>query len=595
MKRRLHNLIVLAVALLVAQGALAQAREPEIRASLGAAVAYLGDEVQLTIDVDNGVADGIPRVDATSSCGVHYDTMRDRSFSIQIGVGTRRRHETQVGQSYFYTITPLQTGQITIGPIDVRVGGKTYQTNAVSLRVVEPAKSLTDLKVIVDVDNQSPYAGEPVTMTLSIAIAPMISLSNVSLRLLGEEQFDVALEDSATARRRNDPEFLGSPAGFQSRQDVIDGVVFEVFTLQRTLTPKAAGEVALGPVVLIADVGARGVRRQERAALQSNAPVLQVRALPSADRPSGYDGLVGQYTIDARADVREVSVGDPVQLSVRIGGPEPIARVRAPDLMADPEFAEGFRLANDEVAADRRHGEVIFTYAIRVAKEGVRAIPPVRLAYFDSSAGRYVVKQTEPIALHVRETRVLTAMDGQGPRGSNAPGRDLESAEGGMRHNAVGASLLRDERSDVRTLVRSPLVIASGVVPIGAYICALATVVVRRRSGGASAVRRQALHQARALLAQATRGEQVAEACARAVEGCVAAACPGRTGTVTAFEAERLLAAHDAALAGRTRVLLERCDAARFGASDADEASLIEEARAIVEALANAPRVGERR
>ncbi|MCA9294364.1 MAG: BatD family protein [Phycisphaerales bacterium] len=582
-------LCVVILACLTSSSAIAQRQEVEVRATLGASVAYLGDELQLVVDVDNGVADRAPTVPSTASCEVRYTTMRDRSFSITIGVGSRRRQETQAGQSYFYAVTPLGAGQVTIDPIEVFVDGKRYVTNPVSLRVVEPTKNLTDLKVMLDVDNESPYAGEPVTMTLSIAIAPMITLSDVNLRLIGEEQFDIARKSSAPVAR-TEPEFLGAPAGFQSRRDVIDGAVFEVFTLQRTVTPKAAGEITLGPAVLIANVSTRGTRRQERAALQSNTPVLHVREVPSEGKPAGYSGLVGAYAIDARADVRDVSVGDPVPLVVAIAGPEPISRVRAPDLMSDPAFSDGFRMASDDVEADREQGVVTFTYSIRVAKEGVSEIPPVRLAYFDSAAGQYVVKQTDPIPLTVRATRIVTAGDAQGTSGAVAPGRELESMEGGMRHNEVGAALLRDERTDLGAMVRSPVVIATGAAPLGACVLALCGTVVRKRSGGAAAVRRAAWSQAKALLEQARRGEDAADACARAVEGCVAAACLGRAGSVTAVEAERLVAVRDAALAQRVRTLLERCDAARFGAGSADTSAMVDEAQAIVDALARLPK-----
>ena len=42
--------------------------------------------------------------------------------------------------------------------------------------------------------------------------------------------------------------------------------------------------------------------------------------MPEADKPAEFYGLVGQYTIAASAAPTKVNVGDPITLTIRIGG-----------------------------------------------------------------------------------------------------------------------------------------------------------------------------------------------------------------------------------------------------------------------------------
>ncbi len=586
MKQSVSQLIALVMIVVIGPQTFAQRREASVRATLGERMVYLGDVVQLVVDVDDGEIDSPPSIESTEAYSIAYSGMRNRSFKgIQI-INGRRRESSQLGQSFFYSLTPLQAGEMTIAPIQVTIDGKQFQTVAVALRVVEPAKNLTDVRVTLEVDNDAPFVGEPITLTLTIARSPTITMTDASVRMLGREnQFDVALEDSATARRRAQMEFLGSPAEFLTRQDVIDGVVFETFTLTRTLTPRHAGEQTIGPVVMLFDVGSSRSRRQQRAALQSSAPELHVREVPLEGQPANYDGLVGQYSIRATADVREVAVGDPVALRVYIQGPKPIERVRAPDVMRDPAFADGFRMASDDVEAERTGGSVVFTYTIRAARDEITSIPSIALPFFDSERGQYTVVHTKAIPLTVRKTRVVTASDGQGDAVDTESGRTIESAEAGVRHNEAGVSLLRDERRGVRVFLRSPLVIGLGAAPIGMYAFALGGAAWRRRANSASGARRRAWQEAKDLLSCAERGENVADACARAIELCVSAVCRGRATVVTPDEATAMLSGHDHILAERVRIFLERCDAARFGANNEDEAQLVAEAREVMNAL----------
>ena len=47
---------------------------------------------------------------------------------------------------------------------------------------------------------------------------------------------------------------------------------------------------------------------------------LTVLPLPEEGKPSGFYGLVGQYTISASATPTKVNVGDPITLTVKVGG-----------------------------------------------------------------------------------------------------------------------------------------------------------------------------------------------------------------------------------------------------------------------------------
>ncbi len=135
----------------------------------------------------------------------------------------------------------------------------------------------------------------------------------------------------------------------------------------------------------------------------SAAPLkLTVADLPTAGRPPGFDGLVGQFAIDAKASATTLAVGDTVTVAFDVTGTAPLAGFALPPLVG-----EGFRVYDDQpvtearLVAGRVEASARYKRAVVPERPGPMEIPPVELSWFDPASGQYRVARTAAIRLDV--------------------------------------------------------------------------------------------------------------------------------------------------------------------------------------------------
>ena len=187
-----------------------------------------------------------------------------------------------------------------------------------------------------------------------------------------------------------------------TRTDGADGAA--VIVIERILAPEKAGDLELaGPVVRFAratrwDEDALGTRvpveRTEGAV--TGAPLrLRILPLPAEGRPAGFAGPVGRFTIEAKCDAKEATVGRPIHLLLSIGGTGDFAAVKAPRL----DGLAGFHVAGWLDVGD---GARVFSYELVPLSAEVKEIPSIAFDYFDPGppAG-YRVVRTAAIPIRV--------------------------------------------------------------------------------------------------------------------------------------------------------------------------------------------------
>jgi hypothetical protein len=139
---------------------------------------------------------------------------------------------------------------------------------------------------------------------------------------------------------------------------------------------------------------------------------LTVSPLPPQGRPTAFSGLVGRYTITARATPTEVSVGEPIDLDVTVTGPHPLSLVPPLDLYSQLNPHQGdqqLRLSREPVLASVDGAAARFTTSVRARSVAVKEIPAVSLSYFDPFERRYKTAASQPIALKVTPSLTIGA------------------------------------------------------------------------------------------------------------------------------------------------------------------------------------------
>ena len=186
----------------------------------------------------------------------------------------------------------------------------------------------------------------------------------------------------------------------------IGGRTYRVYEVDASVSAASAGELVLpGPVLAFAyatkfeDSLVRGRAPLDRVdAFVRGEPVrLAVRAWPEEGRPAEFAGAVGTFTVRAKAEPREVAMGESLELELTIEGEGNLARFEPPRL----ERVGAFRVLGvvDEPSPRARR----FVYDLAPESEQAWQIPAVAFGFLDPGPPpAYRVVRTEPIEVAVR-------------------------------------------------------------------------------------------------------------------------------------------------------------------------------------------------
>ncbi len=594
---RRFGLILVWPLVLLAWCALARGEgEVVVTAEVSASRVYVGEAFVLQVKVEGVSSAEMPVLPTVPGLEGRYKGGQDVSQRSTMIVNGRRIDNAFTAYIMQFEMVASRAGPITVPPFDVRVGGRLFQTNAVSVQAVPPQED-KDVRLRVEVNNPSPYVGEPVRLKLILGLAR--GAAGAAFAVPGvEAKFDTVDESNILQQFQNQPMFevLGAQVPAAQGSSVFDGVEMTTYTAERVLVPREAGRFPIGPATASVDIIERKAMsifdrdQTRRAVVPSNPLTLDVKPLPTEGKPANFNGLIGRYRIGVRASPTEVNVGDPITLTIRVEGPL-AANVASPALDRQENLIQGFRLATEAAPGSMDGRGKIFSRVLRALRADVTEVPPIELPFFDTKTGRYEVAKSEPIAITVRPTRVVTAADAEGKVGEeSAPsGIAVEERAGGIRFNYEGRELLVDQSFDLMVAMTSPAALAAVAAPPVMYAAIAGVAFVRRRASanGPAMRRRRALADARAALSQATGDTSaVALLVSGAIRRYVGAKFDQAGDGLTSRECVDLVRDRASADADVLQELLRRCDGALYGGLPLSEAErLREEAAALLERL----------
>jgi len=462
---------------------------------------YPGDDFVYSIVVEGGakptkvdlspIAPFSPR---RAGSGTSMQTVNDR---------------TTVSYSENYAITASKAGKMSLPGVTVEVNGETYTTNPVEVTVSQPGT--TDrLALDVSVSEKRCYVGQPVVMTVKWVVTTRVEGGAFDVPVFKSDDFYIEdLSEPAGTQTMAQIPIHGIPVTITADRQLIRGMDAQVVTFSKVLIPKRSGRIRLDPVTVSTNMAVGRVRtgdffnpyqmKYDRVSVQSNAVELEVLALPETGKPPQFYGLVGRYTISASASPTQVNVGDPITLTIWIGGSPYLKPVQWPELTQVPELADNFKIPTERASPAVEKGEKIFTQTIRANNERVAQVPAIPLVYFDPQKGEYVVARTDAIKLEVAPTKVLTNADVEGT--ASAPvNREVEAIRKGISANYYGPEVLTNQSFTLLSAILHPGYGALWSIPlVGLVLSSVARLVgrsspqsiarKRRRQAAAVAVR----------------------------------------------------------------------------------------------------------
>ena len=189
--------------------------------------------------------------------------------------------------------------------------------------------------------------------------------------------------------------------------------------LQRALFPLATGRITI-PASQLSYALPRSssyFSREETAVVRADEVELVAKPLPTINQPASFSGAVGVLTVQSRIDVPGARVGEPVVVTVRVGGRGNVKLWPRPTLSATSAsvVAAGERVRVDTTGQYVR-GSKEFDWLVTPEREGRLVIPVVDYPFFDPYDEAYRIATSDSVSLPVAAGQI-------------APVDSLETAE----------------------------------------------------------------------------------------------------------------------------------------------------------------------
>ncbi len=489
---------------------------------------------------------------------------------------------TTVTFSDNFVITAGKPGVMHLPGVTVVVDGQTYTTDPVDVTVSQPGTTdRMSLELLVS-DKQC-YVGQPLVMTVEWTVSTRFQDGSVAFDVpvfKADEFYVEDVSEPAGSPDRVQIAIHDVPVLVSQTRRLVRGMEAAVFSFRKVVIPKRAGRLTLEPLTVSANLAVGRERtddffnpyrvRFQHASVQSKPVELDVRPLPEEGKPPQFYGLVGRYTIAASATPTKVSVGDPITLTIRIGGNPFLKPIQWPALEQVPELAANFKIPAEKAAPVLEAGSKVFTQTIRANRDAVTRVPALPLAYFDPEKGSYVVAQTEPIPLQVTPTKVLTNIDVEGTTASGPVNREVEAIRKGLSANYYGPEVLENQSLSILAVLTSPVHVALWSIPLLGLIVSSVVKLAGRTSPESLARkrRRRAAAVALAQLKKVSGAEpgQRHELLLSALKGYIGDRFDKVAASLTADDCHRVIvaAAGDETTAARYKELIDACEAARY-------------------------------
>ncbi len=461
----------------------------EFRASASEVVA-VGDQFRLIYSV-NAQASGFT-APVLKDFSVLGGPSQSSSSSMQI---INNQVTRSVEYSFTYILQANTEGSFTVGPASVNVDGKSYKSNAVTIKVVkgsapqprggnqggqgsqQPTGEIgaRDLFVKASVSKSNPYQGEQIIVTYKIYTRVPVS------------EYSITKAPGLSGFWTQD--LLKDSKNLNQYRETIDGQEYVVADIKKdAMFAQKSGKLTIEPIEMdvIAQVKRKAARgkttdpffdnffddnffgntlQNVKKTILSNKISIDVRPLPSQGKPVDFSGAVGNFSISASTDHEDLKTNDAMSLKFTVTGKGNIKLIENPafDFPTDFEVYDPRVTDNISSSATGVSGSRTFEYLIIPRNPGKFNIKPVKFTYFDVAAGTYKTLTSREFKINVGR--------GSGSEGTFAAGEtnkeDFKYIGSDIRFIKTGKMNLRPVNT---FLFGSPLFILIFIAPLILFV-----------------------------------------------------------------------------------------------------------------------------
>jgi len=321
-------------------------------------------------------------------------------------------------ESYIYTVIAPSEGEYAVGAATIKVGGKEYSTEPLTIKALPPDKAAQQQ------GNPEARQAQPTASSDEVFIRAVPSKTSVyenegllvtfklysQIGIQGIESVKYPEYDGFIAQ---EIEMNGNP---QWDMENYNGRNYRTAVLKQTvLFPQREGQITIpsGKFDLIVLV-----RRQQRVRsifddfLDTSQPVqktvstspitINVKPLP-AGKPASFNGAAGDYKMTSSISRTELKANDAITIKLTISGTGNLKMIKNPEIVFPNDFEVYDPVVNSTSKATPAgvSGSRTIEYNAIPRYAGDFTIPKAEFSFFDLKTGTYKTLSTDEYRLHV--------------------------------------------------------------------------------------------------------------------------------------------------------------------------------------------------
>ena len=385
----------------------------------------VGEQFRLTYTVNTQNASDFRAGDIPAELEVLIGPNRSMQSSYQMING---HTSSSSSITYTYIVSATKNGTFTIPAAHIVVDGKTIASNPLTIKVSGTPQSNSggssprhrrqdeegeirdagstisgsDLFIKVSANKKRVYEQEPILLTYKVYtlvgltslrgdMPDLKSFYTQEVNLPSQKSFSIETFNGRPYKTTTWSQYVMFPQMTGKLQ--IPSITFEGIVVQQNRN--------IDPFEAFFNGGSGYVEVKKKIV----APGIEIQVDPLPERPAGFSGGVGHFSVSAQLNKTETKANDPVTLRITISGAGNLKLVKQPQVELPKDFDKYEPKVTDKtkLTASGIEGSMIYDILIVPRHQGHYELPPVSFTYFDTTAKAYKTVQSEPLVLDVAQ------------------------------------------------------------------------------------------------------------------------------------------------------------------------------------------------
>ena len=378
-----------------------------------------GEQFRLTYTINTDDVDGFRAGNIPDELEILMGPSTSRQSSFQMVNG---HTSSSSSITYTYILCATANGTFTIPPARATVNGKQITSNSLRIKVSGHAQSNngsqrqqrqpsgvrsagtpisgSDLFIKVSANKSRVHEQEPILLTYKVyTLVELTSLNgkmpdlksfySQEIPLPQQKKFTVEHVNGKPYRTVTWSQYVMFPQ--MTGKLEIPSITFEGVVVQSNPN--------IDPFEAFFNGGSGYIEVKK----QIKAPGMSIEVLPLPERPVGFSGGVGQFSVKATLDQTEVKANDPVTLRITVSGTGNMKLLKEPVVNFPQDFDKYDAKQNDEtkLTSNGIEGSVTWEFLAVPRHQGSYDIPPVEFTYYDTRENAYRTLKTQGFKLNV--------------------------------------------------------------------------------------------------------------------------------------------------------------------------------------------------